>query len=373
MFANLVNRVKQVIRTGALLLRNQLLARTKPKETSLVLGSLTDLARTRPQLIAENALLRQQLIVLNRSVKRPRLTTTDRSLLVLLASGVRMWKDALLIVQPDTLLRWHRQGFRLFWRRKSRSGARAPRIPLETITLIKDMAVSNRLWGVKRIQGELLKLDIKVSKRTIQRYLRHARPPRHHGQTWATFLRTHVQEIWACDFLQLHDAFFRPLFAFFITELGSRRIMHVGVTRSPTDDWVAQQLREATPFGQAPRYLIRDNDAKYGSHFDTVAVGTRIKVLRIPFRAPRANAICERLLGSIRRECLDHILLVSEGHLQHVLKEYVMYFNGSRPHQGINQRVPVCEEHPGPAVGRSGTIMAFPVLGGLHHKYKRVA
>ncbi len=373
MFANLVNRVKQVIRAGARLLRNQISARTKPKHTSLVLGSLRDLARTRPQLIAENALLRQQLIVLNRSLQRPRLTDTDRSLLVLLASRVRVWKTALLIVQPDTLLRWHRQGFRLFWRRKSRSGARAPRIPVATITLIKDMAVSNRLWGVKRIQGELLKLDITVSKRTIQRYLRHARSPRPHGQTWATFLRTHAQDIWACDFLQLHDAVFRPLFAFFITEHGSRRIVHVGATRSPTDAWVAQQLREATPFGVRPKYLIHDNDAKYGEHFEAVAVGSRIEVLRTPIRAPRANAICERLLGSVRRECLDHVLLLSEAHLRRLIKEYMTYFNGSRPHQGINQRVPEREERADPAGQSPGRVIALPVLGGLHHEYSRAA
>ena len=156
------------------------------------------------------------------------------------------------------------------------------------------MARNNRLWGVKRIQGELLKLDITVSKRTVRRYMRKVRPPRPHGQNWATFLQNHAREIWACDFLQLHDAFFRPLFAFFITELGSRRIVHVGVTRSPTDTWVAQQLREATPFGKAPRFLIRDNDAKYGVHFEAVATGSGIEVLRTPIRAPRANAICER-------------------------------------------------------------------------------
>src|SRR3712207_6397911 len=153
----------------------------KPRNTLLVRGSLQDLVRTKPQLIAEIALLRQQLIVLNRSVKRPRVTATDRSLLVLLASRVRAWKDALLIIQPDTLLRWHRQGFRLFWRRKSRSESRVPRIPVTTMALIEEMATNNRLWGVKRIQGELLKLDIKVSKRTIQRYIRRVRPQRPHG------------------------------------------------------------------------------------------------------------------------------------------------------------------------------------------------
>jgi transposase InsO family protein len=338
-----------------------------------VRGTLRDLIRTKPQLIAENALLRQQMIVLNRSVKRPRLTTTDRSLLVLLASRVRTWKDALLIVQPDTLLRWHRQGFRLFWRRKSRSQTRAPRIPAATITLIQEMASNNRLWGVKRIQGELLKLDIRVAKRTIARYIRQARPLRTHGQRWATFLQNHAHEIWACDFLQLHDALFRPLFAFFITELGSRRIVHVGVTRSPTDDWVAQQLREATPFGEAPRFLVRDNDAKYGAHFTAVASGSGIEVLRTPIRAPRANAICERLLGSVRRECLDHVLILSEAHLRRILTEYVGYFNRARPHQGINQQVPDPGDTAANLLSAGAHVVGFPVLGGLHHAYRKAA
>ncbi len=373
MFANLVNRVKQAIHVGVQTLRNQIAARTKPVNTSLVRGSLRDLVRTKPQLIAENALLRQQLIVLNRSVKRPRLTNTARSLLILLASRVRAWKDALLIIQPDTLLRWHRQGFRLFWRRKSRARSRAPRIPETTITLIQEMAVTNRLWGVKRMQGELLKLGIKVSKRTIQRYIRQVRPLRPHGQNWATFLQNHAREIWACDFLQLHDALFRPLFAFFITELGSRRIVHVGVTRSPTDDWVAQQRREATPFGVTPTFLIRDNDAKYGAHFEAVATGSGIQVLRTPMRAPRANAICERLLGSVRRECLDHLLIVSEGHLRRILNEYVRYFNRARPHQGINQQVPEPGDTPGSPINGGAQVVAFPVLGGLHHEYRKAA
>src|ERR671916_27099 len=266
MFRTLVSRVKQVIATGVHALRKQFSAWTKPPTSSVAAGTLRDLVRTKPQLIAENALLRHQLIVLNRSVKRPCLTATDRSLLVLLASRVRAWKDALLIVKPDTLLRWHRQGFRLFWRWKSRSRSRASRIPVETIALIQEMALNNQLWGVKRIQGELLKLGITVSKRTIARYIQQVRPLRPHGQHWATFLQNHAKEIWACDFLQLHDAVFRPLFAFVVTELGSRRIVHVGVTRSPTDDWAAQQRREATPFGAAPTFLIRDNDAKYGAH-----------------------------------------------------------------------------------------------------------
>jgi transposase InsO family protein len=346
---------------------------TKPSSASLPLSTIADLARSKPQLIAENLLLRQQLVVLTRSVKRPRFTSVDRSLFVLFASRLRTWKNALLIVKPETLLRWHRQGFQLFWKQKSRATSCQPKVPLETITLIKNMAANNRLWGAERIQGELLKLNIKVAKRTIQRYMRQARPYAPHGQTWSTFLRNQAKDIWACDFLQVTDVFFRPLFAFVITEVGSRRIVHVGVTRSPSDIWAAQQLREATPFGLGPAYLIRDNDAKYGSHFAAVAVGSGIEVLRTPIKAPRANAICERLLGSIRRECLDHIMVVSERHLRRVLMEYVRYFNHARPHQGIGQRMPVPEEDAVLLGGDAGKVIPFPVLGGLHHDYRRVA
>ena len=309
MFMKLLNRARQMVTTGVQVLHDHLRFWTRPPSTVLTLGCIHDLARSKQQLIIENAVLRQQLIVLNGSVKRPRLTRTDRTLFVLLASRLQCWKGALLIVKPETVLRWHRQGFRLFWKRKSRTRSRQPKLAGETITLIKEMATNNRLWGADRIRGELLKLDIIVAKRTIQRYMRQARPSGPRNQTWSTFLRNHASHMWACDFLQVHDLFFSPLFAFFITELGSRRIVHVGVTRSPTDAWVAQQLREATPFGAAPKYLIRDNDAKYGSHFGAVAVGTGIEVLRTPIKAPRANAICERLLGSVRWECLDHVLM----------------------------------------------------------------
>src|SRR3989442_2823434 len=195
------------------------------------------------------------------------------------------------------------------------------------------MARDNRLWGAERIQGELAKLGIRVSKRTIQKYLRGVRPPRPAGQSWTTFLRNHAGETWACDFLQLTDLLFRPVFAFFIVELGSRRVVHVGVTSSPTDAWVAQQLREATPEGVGPRFLVHDHDAKYGPAFARVAAASGIEVLRTPIRAPRANAACERFLGSVRRECIDHTLILGERHLGRVLAEYVGYFNRALPHQ----------------------------------------
>ena len=193
------------------------------------------------------------------------------------------------------------------------------------------------------------------------------------AQTWGTFLHNHAHEIWACDFLPVTDLFFRSLFAFFIIELKSRKVLHVGVTRHPTDAWVAQQLREATPYGQTPRFLIRDNDAKFGPLFARVASSSNIEVLKTPFHAPRANAYCERFLGSVRRECLDHLLMVHEQQLSRVLQAYVAYFNQARPHQGLLQQIPEPSAPASRAEARDGPILAMPVLGGLHHDYRRAA
>ncbi len=338
-----------------------------------MLGMLTDLARSKSELVAENALLRKPLIILRRQVKRPACTKTDRMLLVLLARAIQTWKQALFIVQPETLLRWHRQGFRLFWKYKSRAISSQPKIAAETVALIKEMARDNRLWGAERIRGELLKLGIRVSKRTIQKYMRDARSPRQRGQNWPTFLHNFTKDIWACDFLQVTDLFFRSLFAFFIIDMHSRRVIHVGVTRYPTDAWTAQQLREATPFGQLPKYLIRDRDGKFGSCFARVAATSGIKILKTPYHAPRANAICERFLLSVRRECLDHLFILQEKQLHRVLGAYVQYFNQVRPHQGIKQHIPEHSGEPVPLDHQRGKILSLPVLGGLHHDYRRSA
>jgi putative transposase len=356
-------------------LRRRLAAATRPAAASLLIGTVADLARTKPELLAENAFLRQQLIILRRQVRRPRCTTADRALLVLLARRLRTWPHALLLVQPDTLLRWHRQLFRWCWRRTSRATSPAHRPPLapETFALIREMAAANRLWGAERIRGERLKLGIRVAKSTIQQYIRQARPPHRSGQSWATFLRNHAHDVWAADFLPVTDCLFRPLYAFFVIALGSRRVVHVGVTRHPTDAWVAQQLREATPFGQRPRYLLRDNDSKYGPAFGRVAAGTGIEELRTAYRAPRQNAACERFLGSVRRECLDHLLVLGEGHLRRILREYVAYFNTARPHQGLGQRVPAAPVGYASGALLPGSVRAVPILGGLHHAYEPAA
>ena len=235
------------------------------------------------------------------------------------------------------------------------------------------MAADNPLWGAERIRGELAKLGLRVAKRTIQAYLRGRRGMRPRGQPWATFLRNHAAGIWACAFLPVTDLLFRPLYACFIVELATRRVVHVGVTRHPTDVWVAQQLREATPFDQRPRFLLRDNDGKFGAAFARVAEASGIVILRTPVRASRANATCERFLGSVRREGLDQLLVLGEAHLRRVLRAYVAYFNHARPHQGLGQAIParsVTAERHG---GGTGRVVAVPVLGGLHHAYRRVA
>src|SRR5437667_12279600 len=203
--------------------------------------------------------------------------------------------------------------------------------------------------------------------------MKQVRTTRPRGQNWRIFLRNHAKEIWACDFLPVTDLFFRSLFAFFIIELQSRRVIHVGVTRSPTDAWTAQQLREATAWGQRPKYLLRDNDSKFGVGFAWVAHTSRIEILKTPYQAPRANAICERFLGSVRRECLNHMLILNKKQLHRVLRAYVAYFNRARPHQGIRQQVPEREVTCVPSAQVDDRIISIPVLGGLHHEYRRVA
>lgn len=190
------------------------------------------------------------------------------------------------------------------------------------------------------------------------------------GQTWKTFLKNH--STWACDFLQLYDVWFRPIFAFFIVDVNTKQVVHVGVARAPTEVWTAQQLREVTPFGSGPQLLIRDGDTKYGAAFDRAAEGADIEIVQIAPSAPRMNSVCERFLGGVRRECLDHIIILGEDHLRSVLGEYVGgYFNTARPNQGIGQRIPLRRR--ATTSDSAGKIVAFPVLNGLHHDYQRVA
>jgi transposase InsO family protein len=366
----LVGSLKKFVSKNLGRIQNCFLKITKPTKSSQVLETLSDITRSKSELILENALLRQQLIVLNRQVKRPAFKPFDRFLIVVLASHLKGWKQALLILKPDTLLRWHRAGFKLFWKFKSRPKSYKPKIGIEIKELIEQMARENPLWGAERIRGELLKLNIKVSKRTILKYIQPSRSPRPSGQNWKTFLKNHASDIRSCDFLPVTDIFFRQLYAFFLIEHSSRQIVHFGVTRHPTDEWVAQQLQEAIPYEQKPKYLIRDNDRKFGAEFERVASGAGIEILKTPIAAPKANAICERLLGSVRRESLDHFLTFGEKHLFKILKSYRDYYNRQRPHQGINQNLPESTTN---WRTKTGKITRNPILGGLHHAYFRAA
>jgi putative transposase len=341
---------------------------TQPISTAIQTETFSDLTRSRKDLIIENAILRQQLIVLKRQAKRPQLTQRDRLRLIFLSRFTKFWQQALHIVQPDTLLRWHRDLFRRYWRRKSKSMHRKARISPENIQLIKQLSRENRLWGAERIRGELLKLGIRISKRSIQKFMAIARKKT--GQSWKTFLKNQSRHIWACDFTVLHDLLFRPLYIFVIIELQSRRIVHTAITRSPTDAWTSQQLREATPWGKAPKYLIRDRDCKFGSLFSSLAMNSGIKELVTPYKAPKANAVCERFMGSLKRECLDHMLILHTKQVVRLVNEYVNYYNQARAHQGIQQRIPVqfdSKEMP----EQTGKVVAKPVLNGLHHHYSR--
>jgi transposase InsO family protein len=330
-----------------------------------------DAGRSRRELILENAVLRHQIGVLLRGRPRPRLRGRDRIGLVLAATLLPAWRRVVALVQPDTILRWHRQGFRLFWRRKTVARRSFPgrRLAADTVALIREMAEKNRIWGAERIRGELLKLGICVSKRTVQKYMAAVRR-RPGGQSWATFLRNHVHETWACDFLQTYDLWFRPVFALVFIALGSRRVVHVAATRAPSQAWTAQQMRNATMDGEGPRFLLRDHDDKYGAAFDRAAHGCGARVIQIVPGAPDMNAICERFLRSARQECLDHCLIHDDRHLGRLLEEYRRFHNAARPHQGIGQRIPDGTVASAPAQGR---VVGVPVLGGLHHDYRRAA
>jgi putative transposase len=272
------------------------------------------------------------------------------------------------------VLRWHRRGWTAFWRWRSRPRRRGGRPPLQRAlrALIRRMAVENRLWGQRRVQAELARLGFSVSARTVAKYMR--RP--YDGvpsPTWRKFLTDHAKNIWACDFFGVRTVFFRTLYVFFVMHHETRQILQVRVTRHPTADWAAQQVVEACDWDRdPPRYLIRDRDSRYGKAFDRRVRGLGVRQLRTPVKAPRANALAERWVRSVRNECLDQVLIVNERHLQRVLDEYVAYFNAWRPHRGLGQRAP-CGSAPTAQSNPTGRIIGRPVLGGLHHVYQHAA
>ena len=329
----------------------------------VLLRFVADLARSRASLVAENEMLRLQLAAAKARLrgKRVRFSPSQRWLIGNLATVTVAWRSAVALVQPATVLRWHRAGFRLFWRWRSRPIGRRPS---SHAAIIREMSAANRRWGAERIRGELFKLGIRVSKRTVQRYM--PAPPRRapgDGQSWSTFIANHVT--WSCDFLQAFDALFRPVFVLFFLDIRCRRVIYAAATARPTDDWCAQQARNAT-MDELPEVLIADRDAKLGARFAAAFESAGARVVRCAVRTPNMNAFAERFVGTLRCELLDHLLLLNVDHLRRLLADFVPFYNQARPHQGLAQQQPVRR-----APHLEGRIIARPILNGLHHDYQR--
>jgi putative transposase len=317
----------------------------------------------------ENVALRHQLAVLQRSVDRPRLRRRDRLLWVALSQLWAGWRASLLIVQPATVLAWHRQGFRLYWRWKSRRrSVGRPPLDLELRALIRRMARENPTWGRRRIQAELCFLGYEVAELTVAKYMH--RPSPRPSSTWRTFFEAHIGEIVAIDFFVIPTITFHLLFGFLILRHHRRELVHFNVTDHPTAAWAAHQLVESFPEETAPKYLLRDRDAIYGDAFVRRVKSLGMSEILIAPRAPWQNPFAERVIGSIRRECLDHVIVINERHLRRLLRTYFAYYNATRPHQSLHNDSPHRREVQTPAGGR---IVAIPKVGGLHHRYQRAA
>src|SRR5664280_2728533 len=331
-----------------------------------VLAVLASPFKSKLRLQAENAVLRHQLSVLRRRLHgRVRLTNNDRWFLIQLYRWFPSILKVLTIIRPETLVRWHRAGFRSYWRWKSRSLGGRPRIEADLRALIRRMSIENPLWGAPRIHGELLKLGFKIVQSSVAKYMVKRRGPP--SQEWRTFLCNHASDIAAMDLFVVPTIGFSLLYAFVIVRLDRRNLVWINVTTNPTAEWVARQMTEAFPWDDAPKYLIRDRDRIYGA-----VVTRRLRAMGIRDKptapaSPWQNGFAERLIGSMRRECVDHFIVLGEAHLRRILQTYARYYNDIRTHRSLGKDAPVSRP-----VQRTGIISSRPILGGLHHHYFRV-
>jgi transposase InsO family protein len=335
-----------------------------------LLATLCSIFRSRAALVLENLALRHQIGVLQRSArKRPKLTSGDRLLWICLSRLWRDWRSALAIVKPETVVAWHRVGFRLFWAWKVRRGQPGrPVISREVRDLIRKMCRENPFWGAPRIHGELLKLGIDIGESSVSKYMVRCRKPP--SQTWRTFLENHAKELVSIDFFTVPTIRFQVLYVFLVLAHDRRRILHFNVTSRPTAEWTGQQLREAFPFDQIPRYLLRDRDAIFGNDFRKQVRDMGIcEVLSAPC-SPWQRAYVERVIGSIRRECLDHVIVLHENSLRRTLNSYFDYYHRSRTHLSLGKDAP---EPRAIQPAQMGSVVAVPQVGGLHHRYERRA
>jgi putative transposase len=335
-----------------------------------LLVSLRSACRTRAELALENLTLRQQLASLHRASPRPRLRLADRAFWVGISQIWSGWADSLVIVKPETVVRWHRAGFRLFWRWKSRSRtpARDDTSP-EVKQLIRRMAEANVGWGAPRIHGEMLKLGIEISERRVSRFMprKPRKPP---SQTWRRFLDNHLGSLASIDFFTVPTATFRVLFVFLVLVHNRRRVVHFNVTEHPSALWTAQQVVEAFPEDTAPKHTVRDRDGIYGEAFCRRVKGVGIEEVVTAPQSPWQNAYAERLVGSVRRECLNHVIVLGEKHLRRILIAYLSYYHKSRTHLSLGKDAPEPRAVQPPAMGE---IAELPEVGGLHHRYERRA
>jgi len=337
------------------------------KWLGIIPGAVGAAIRCRHDLATENLALRQQLAVMKYQRPRPRLTDADRLFWVVLSRIWSGWQSSLHVVRPETVLRWHRQGFRDYWQWKSRRRGR-PKVDPEIRALIRRMCQANPLWGAPRVHGELLKLGLDVSETTASKYMiKHRGPP---SQTWRTFLQNHAKELIALDFFTVPTARFKVLFVLIILSHDRRRILHFNVTEHPTAAWTARQLLEVCGTDNAPRFLIRDRDAIYGEIFRRQVEALNIQDVPTAPRSPWQNAYAERVIGSIRRECANHMIALGERHLGRIISSYVRYYNQTRTHLSLSKDAPAGRREQPPDQGR---VMELKRVGGLHHEYVRQA
>jgi putative transposase len=337
----------------------------------LCIGTLVRLLRARRSLLLENLALRQQLAVLKRRHPRPRLDLLDKLFWVAVRRFWSGWKQALLVVSPETVVRWHRSGFALYWCAisKARGVVGRRRISKEVRDLIFRIVMENPTWGAPRIHGELLMLGFDVSERTISRWMRRVPRDAERAKRWLAFLRNHREVIAAMDFFTVPTFTFGVLYCLFVIGHGRRRVLHFSVTRHPTSTWIVQQLRKAFPYQWAPSFLIFDRDAKYGLEVSIAVRSMAIQAIRTSFRCPWQNGIAERWVESCRRNLLDHVIAINECHLKRLLSEYIRYYHEDRTHLGLDK------ETPGDRMRSisSGQVLGRARLGGLHHRYDRAA
>ncbi len=322
--------------------------------------------KRQPELALENVALRQQLAILQRKAKRPKLTKADRAFWVVLSRLWSDWQSALVLVKPETVIGWHRKGFKLYWTRKSRNRGGRPPIDVEIRTLIRRIASENPTWGAPRIHGELLMLGFEIAQATVSRYMPLRRKPP--SQNWRSFLQNHSQYLVSIDFFVVPTATFRILYVFLEPE--RRRIVHFNVTEGPSAQWTGQQLVNAFPNDSAPKHIIRDRDKIYGANFVRRVRTMGIEQVLTAPRSPWQNPYCERVIGTIRRDCLDHVIVVGEQHLRRILRKCLEYYHGSRTHLALDKDAPKSRERESIDGGK---VVAPPMVGGLHHRYTRRA